>query len=611
MSAEFSGQPLGIQVAVDPHRLLIRLLEIVPGALTWFTLIGLGVLAFVFPRWIAIFIILYDLYWLIRAVYISVHLLASYRLLRRHRGIDWPRRLRLLHDLPNARKEAETRVDELIRAIRGIPINHLGERRRYKIALWQEQRFLEDVSRCLKERVPMFPWEDLLHVVIIPTFTEPYAVLEMTLDAIAQSDIPKQQLWVVVAFEERAGEQGVQVRREVEERYHGAFGRFLTTLHPDGIAGELKGKSANATWAAREVQKLLDADGIPYERVIVSNFDSDTCVSPSYFSHLAYVYLTTPDRTRASYQPLPLYNNNIWDSPAFTRVIATNSSFWQMIEAVRPDRLVTFSSHSMSFQTLNDVGFWAVDVVNEDSRIFWQCFLHSAGSYRAIPLFTNVSMDATRAATIYQTFVNQYKQKRRWAYGIEHFPFLAHAFVHRPDIPLVRRLRALFTMLEGNHSWATSAIIIAGLGWIPVFFGGAEFHQTVLAYNLPFMTRTLMTLAMGGLVVTMALTLLLLPPAPPGTPKRKYVYMVLQWGLVPLIASVLGSLPAIDAQTRLMLGRPLGFWTTEKTRGQPTRAATSRMFSGRDSTPVATPGPSGHFREKALAVHTRGRNSTA
>ena len=358
------------------------------------------------------------------------------------------------------------------------------------------------------------------------------------------------------------------MRQKVEERYRGAFGRFLTTLHPDGIAGELKGKSANATWAAREVQRLIDAEQIPYERVVVSNFDSDTCASPGYFSQLTYVYVTTPDRTHASYQPLPLYNNNIWDAPAFTRVLATNSSFWQMIEAVRPDRLVTFSSHSMSFRALVDVGFWAVDVVNEDSRIFWQCFLHAAGRYRAVPLFTSVSMDATRAATLWRTFVNQYKQKRRWAYGIEHFPFLAHAFVHRRDIPLSRRLRALLIMLEGNHSWATSAIIIAVLGWIPIFFGGAEFHQTVLAYNLPFMTRTLMTLAMGGLVVTMTLTLLLLPPAPPGTPKRKYLFMVLQWALVPLIASVLGSLPAVDAQTRLMLGRPLGFWVTEKARGR-------------------------------------------
>ena len=219
-----------LHVAVDPHQLFVRALEILPGVLTWTTLLGLGVLAFVVPQWVAIFIILYDLYWLIRAVYISVHLLVSYRLLRRHRGVDWQRRLQLLHDLPNARKEAEARIAELKRAVRHTPWSHVGERRQRKIALWQEQRFLEDVTRCCTERVSIPPWKDVLHVVIIPTFQEPTAVLEMTLESLKRTDFPKRQLWVVVAFEERAGEQSVRVRHNIEERYRGAFGRFFTTL---------------------------------------------------------------------------------------------------------------------------------------------------------------------------------------------------------------------------------------------------------------------------------------------------------------------------------------------------------------------------------------------
>jgi len=220
----------------------------------------------------------------------------------------------------------------------------------------------------------------------------------------------------------------------------------------------------------------------------------------------------------------------------------------------------------MSFKALVEVGFWAVDVVSEDSRIFWQCFLHYEGKYRTMPLFTNVSMDATMAPTFWRTFVNQYKQKRRWAWGIENFVFLAVAFRRAKNIPLFLKARSLFLIFEGNHSWATSSIIIACLGWIPVLYGNPDFHRTVLAYNLPYVTRTLASLAMCGMIVTMSLTFLLLPPPPPGTPKRKYVYMVLQWALVPIVASVLGSFPAMDAQTRMMIGKPLGFWVTEKNR---------------------------------------------
>lgn len=563
-------------VALDPERLLLRTFEVVPGLLTWVTLLGLGVLGFIVPAAVAIFLILYDLYWLIRAFYMSVYLLASYRLLRRHRGIDWPRRLKLVVRPSAARQEIRARVAALATTLHAGVFGSARERQRAKIALWQEREFLRDLERLTSARIEVLPWEQVLHVVIIPTYREPFPVLVTSLDSLRNVAYPKERVWVVVAFEERAGEEAQRIREQIEREYGSAFGRFLTTVHPDGLPGEQRVKSANATWAARRVQSLLDEECISYDHVVVSNFDSDTCVDAAYFFFLTYVYITSNNRTRASYQPLPLYNNNIWDAPAFTRVIATSSSFWQMIEAVRPERLVTFSSHAMSFRALVDAGFWDVNVVSEDSRIFWQCFLRYGGQYRTLPLFTNVSMDATNAPTLWRTFKNQYKQNRRWAWGIENFPYVANALRRHPEISFPRRIRILFRLLEGHHSWATSAIIIAVLGWIPILFGGAEFHQTILAYNLPFVTRTLMTLAMCGLVVTMALTLLLLPPPPPRTSKWKYVSMVLQWALVPVIASVLGSAPAIDAQTRLMIGRPLGFWITEKSRANGLQRGSAR-----------------------------------
>ncbi len=549
-------------VAVDLEYLERRFFEILPGLATWGTLVGLAVLAFIVPTWVSIFLILYDLYWLVRAVYMSSHLISSYRLLERQKGVDWLERLNALSDLSKAKNEAIARID----ALKKESGNTFKEKRLLRKKIWQETEFISDIDNLSANAIDVLPWQNVINLVIIPTYKESFEVLRTTLEHLKKSDFPKERMWVVLAFEERAGEAALYTKKQVEEHYSKEFGRLITTLHPDGISGEKQVKSANATWAARIVHETLDKENIPLEYVIVSNFDSDTCVGKEYFSYLTYKYVTNSDRTHCSYQPLPLYHNNIWDAPSFTRVIATNSSFWQMIEAVRPERLVTFSSHSMSFKALVDVGYWAVDVVSEDSRIFWQCFLKYDGNYRTVPLFTNVSMDATLAPTLWRTFVNQYKQKRRWAWGIENFPFLAMSFRRAKKIPFAQKFRLLFIIFEGNHSWATSSIIIAALGWIPVIFGNPQFHQTVLAYNLPYVTRTLATLAMSGLIVTMSLTFLLLPPPPPGTPKRKYLYMILQWALVPFIASVLGSFPAIDAQTRMMIDRPLGFWVTEKTR---------------------------------------------
>ena len=74
-----------------------------------------------------------------------------------------------------------------------------------------------------------------------------------------------------------------------------------------------------------------------------------------YFGCLSYHFLTSPKPHQASYQPIPVYNNNIWQAPSFARLVEISSSFCQMIESMRLEKFVTFSSHSMSFKTLVDI----------------------------------------------------------------------------------------------------------------------------------------------------------------------------------------------------------------------------------------------------------------
>ncbi|MBU2258265.1 MAG: hypothetical protein KJ926_03995, partial [Candidatus Omnitrophica bacterium] len=59
---------------------------------------------------------------------------------------------------------------------------------------------------------------------------------------------------------------------------------------------------------------------------------------------------------------------------------------------------------------------------------------------------------------------------------------------------------------------------------------------------------------------------LTLPPRPKDISWMKNVVMLLEWVIVPFIILILGSTPALDAQTQLMSGRELEFCTTEKMR---------------------------------------------
>ncbi|MDP3685315.1 MAG: glycosyltransferase family 2 protein, partial [bacterium] len=427
-------------LVLDSGLLLRRVLEIIPGLLVWGTLIGLTILGFTNPLAVAVFLILYDFYWLVRALYVATHLVASYRTLRLMRGVDWLARLRSLDDPRRALATVETRLRD---AERTVATASGDARRMAKKTLRQERRFRADLLQLQasgNQRPTNIPrWDDLLHVVILSTYREPLALLQQSLDALGTAAYPKERLWVVVTLEERAGEHAVAVQDALQKRYANSFGRFLTTVHPDGIPGERQVKSANASYAARTVQKLIDAESIPYEHVLISNFDSDTVASPEYFGALTYTYLVTPDRLRCSYQPLPFYHNNLWEAPAFTRVISTNSTFWILIQFAKWERMVTYSSHAMPFRALVDVGFWDPTAVSEDSRIFWQCYAYYEGNYRVVPLYATVSMDVTRAPTLFQTFVHQYKQKRRWAWGIENFPFIVQTFLKRSAIPVKER----------------------------------------------------------------------------------------------------------------------------------------------------------------------------
>jgi len=552
----------------DPKEKKIqRALEIIPGFLTWFTLIGMFVFSLYLPVWVAIFIILFDIYWILRTIFIAYYSVHGYRKLKNGKKTNWWERCQ---NIENPAKYLEL-IKLNLKSLEGSLAESDGMARSEKKILKEEiarkKEYLAQVEKIKREKTEILDWRQIVHVVMLPTASEPAEVIEPAIQAVADANFPNHQFIILLATEEREPEEKRLAKANyLKNKFAGVFRDFIVTTHlvQDD---EMKAKGSNATFAARELAKYLQERNIDFKNVLFSNFDCDTVAHPEYFAALTYEYITDPKRLQRSYQPLPMYHNNLWDTNAFVRIIVTGSSFWHIFQSTRPKRMVTFSSHSEPFDTLYKVNFWPKNMISEDSIIYWKCFTYYNGDYKVKPVYLPVSLDAVLADTYWKTIKNQYKQKRRWAWGIENFSVIMRAIVPNKKISKWEKFVTAFEMLEGHHSWATAPFILAGLGWLPLILGGEQFNQSVLAHNLPSITRFLMNLAMIGLIVSVSLSFLLMPPRPKKYSKWRNIYMVVQWALIPITAPFLGAMPAIDSQTRLMLGKYFGeFWVTEKIR---------------------------------------------
>lgn len=492
---------------IGRQRRFYRLLEILPGAVSWLTLIGVVLMSIYTPFFAAYFVIAFALYWVLKTAFLSYHLRYNWKRLRHHMSLDW-----------------EVMVKD-------------------------------------------FNYQDIHHVVILPFYKEPLAVVEASVEAIANVKYDLKKIIIVLAGEERAGNHAYEVQQAIMTRYKDRFGHLVTSIHPKNLPGEMPGKGSNATYAAELVRtKVLDAHQISYERTLVSIFDIDTVLYPDYFNCLMWHFCTAEKPLKTSFQPVPIFNNNMWEAPAISRVVAMSSTFWEMVQQERPERMATFSSHSVSFQALYEIGYWQTNMVSEDSRIFWNLLVANNGDYRVVPLSYPVSMDANAAPRLWQTIVQIYKQHRRWTYGVENLCYILYHFKHNHGIPRSQRISLALQQAEGYWSLVTNPIMLFILGWAPIFLGSKEFHQTVLSYNLPIIVRDLLIISMFGLVVSSMISLTLIPKRPNEASRLRYIVMALQWIIVPATMIVFSAIPGLDAQTRLMLGKYMGFWVTPKTR---------------------------------------------
>jgi cellulose synthase/poly-beta-1,6-N-acetylglucosamine synthase-like glycosyltransferase len=170
-----------------------RTMEILPGAVTWMTLILPILLSLWLPVWVAYFIIAYDLYWVAKSFRLSVNLIRGYSRLHKAQKIDW-----------------DARIAELGTGSATVLDPH-----------------------------------QIYHAVIMATYNESMDILYPSVSSLTDVDFPLDHLMLVIAYEERGGAETEANARKLVADFGDKFALAIAVKHPDGIVGEVRGKGGN------------------------------------------------------------------------------------------------------------------------------------------------------------------------------------------------------------------------------------------------------------------------------------------------------------------------------------------------------------------------------
>jgi hypothetical protein len=494
------------------ERLTQRSLEMLPGTLTWVLILFPLWGAFFIPKIVAYFTIAFLVYWLYRSCQSAVLGIKGYLKIRYSERANW------------------------------------------------RKKYFQDKNK------DSLSWEQIKHIVIIPNYNESVTVLSKSLEALAnQKDINLKQMVVVLAMEERANKPHEKATQLLEQ-FKDKFGSLTAIFHPDGIIGEVKGKASNETWAAKEIKKILvDQQKNDIKKITITSCDADTHFHPQYFSALNYHFGFNSQRYYRFWQSPICWHNNYWKVPAPIRITGTLSNSGYLASIQEPDGLFfNYSSYSTSLYLLDKVGYWDVDIVPEDWHIFLQSFFHEKGKVEVEPIFLPTSVDAPEGKTYFSALKSRYEQCKRHAWGATDIPYAVKQAINHPEIPLLTRFFRVYKVIETHLIWSTNWFILTLGAWLPALIN-PFFKQTALSYNLPKISQWILTVCLLFLIVMIFIDRAIRPKTTKQELSRWFgLWETIQWVLMPIAALFMSVLPAIDSQTRLMIGKRLEYRVTEK-----------------------------------------------
>ncbi len=522
----------GYEIPLGKRKPLYRFFEILPGALSYLAVVALFVLSWINPVLGAIYVLVVVAITFVKAVATAFRTVQGFKVVKRAERVDWAKRLNDINDPHEAFERLHGRRDDSY----GFD-EHV-----------QNMRMLSVVEGKSGPKP-----RDVYHAVIMVAYNESLETMIPSIEAVRDTSFPNERIIFVLGYEARGGEAMEQNAQELARRFKGVFRDFLLVKHPENIKNEVVGKGPNLTYAGKHLAEYVERKRLHKENIIVTSLDSDNRMHEKYLDYVAYEFLVRPDRQHYSYQPVSLFTNNIWDAAAPMRVIAMSNSFFNVISTMRPHILRNFASHSQPLAALEGMDFWSRRTIVEDGHQYWRSLFYFEGDYEVVPIRVPIYQDAVISESLRETLKAQFIQLRRWDYGASDIAYVgAYLFSKERKIPFWQLFPKFMRLLDGHVTLAIMSPIVAFGGWVPMLLNLGS--RGIAAFNLPNVVGWIQTIAALGLIVTIMVSLKLLPERPSRYKKKRTALMVVQWTLMPIVAIVYQSAAAFYSQTRLLMG---------------------------------------------------------
>ncbi len=403
------------------------------------------------------------------------------------------------------------------------------------------------------------------HLVVIPIFKEPQEILSRTLRSLSVQAEAQHTTTVVLGMEEREPD----ARRKAETlvaQFKDNFHDMMATFHPSNLPGETPGKATNQAWAVRWMrQELVDHQGIPMNQIVVTIADSDSIIHPGYFSELTRQFLADNRRYSLIWQAPILLDNEIWRTNPVIRLMTffsnaiTNGDYFNPLEARFP-----YSTYSISLKLLEDVNYWDPTVLAEDVNIFMRSFFKKGGKVFVEHIHLPVHGNPIYGANLWQAIAIFYAQKVRQGWGGAEIGYLFQKWNYPPGAPFSYKIGRLIKLVHDHLFFSTAGFIVA-LGTLISIISDHNAVITLPPTSFSPLLLTILNLIGGAALLVVWFT-------ERGRLSRgwkdwnfkTFAGEVISWAIFPVLFFLLMNLPGLQAQTGLLLGRPIPYHRTPK-----------------------------------------------